>query len=138
MNRGVGEKPIQAPHHPIPNTKFPSITALLNTLLHPLLFLKAFPGAIPRKFPKAFSKAFPKAFAELEADWLAPHHLIPNIKYAPITAFLIRYNYHKRARGSHHPVPKSYGLPKSVNKLIAQPPTMGHESSPKDIIPLKI
>ena len=34
----------------------------------------------------------------LESDLLAPHHSIPNAKFAPVTAFLNRSTYHKSAK----------------------------------------
>ena len=37
---------------------------------------------------KIFHKIFPQDFPELDPDWLAPHHPIPNAKFPPITAFL--------------------------------------------------
>ena len=169
-----------APHHPIPNTKFPPITASLKLAfpLHPVLqdfparfftlefparfshkifsswiligwlpitlfqmitfhqslpflnwlfpndkfpqpcparFQTDFPVRFPAEFPSRFSlknfpqdfptrfscknflqefptifscKIFPQDFSELDPDWLAPHHPIPNAKFPPITAFL--------------------------------------------------
>ena len=89
-----------APHHPIPRAKFPTITALLNRptyhkRLFPLLhFPQDFPATIscnnfPQDFPTTFSRnIFPQHFLELDPDWLAPHHPIPNAKFPPITAFL--------------------------------------------------
>ena len=35
-------------------------------------------------FPKPFSKPFP----ELDADWLFPHHPIPNAEFPPVAAML--------------------------------------------------
>ena len=70
-----------APDHPIPNAKFPPITAFLK-LAFPLLL-------VPQEFPARIShKIFPQDFPELDPDWLAPHHPIPNAKFPPITAFL--------------------------------------------------
>ena len=60
----------------------------------------------------------------LKSDWLAPHHPILNAIFAPITAFLKRYTYHKSAKASLHPVPKSYGYPKSMNKLTLNEPAI--------------
>ena len=53
----------------------------------------------------------------LESDWLAPRRPILNAIFTPITAFLKRYIIIKVPRAPHHPVPKSYGHPKSMNKL---------------------
>ena len=40
-------------------------------------------------FPSSFShQIFPQDFPELDPDWLAPHHPIPNAQFPPITAFL--------------------------------------------------
>ena len=35
-----------------------------------------------------FPEIFPQDFPEMDPDWLAPHHSIPNTKFPPITAFL--------------------------------------------------
>ena len=57
-------------------------------------FPQDFPATIshkifPQEFPARFSrKIFPQDFPELDPDWLAPHHPIPNAKFPPITAFL--------------------------------------------------
>ena len=41
------------------------------------------------RFPTRFShKVFLQDFPELDPDWLAAHHPIPNAKFPPITAFL--------------------------------------------------
>ena len=48
-------------------------------------FLQDFSAAFPARFSH---KIFPQDFAELDPDWLAPHHPIPNAKFPPITAFL--------------------------------------------------
>ena len=105
-----------APHHPIPNAKFPPITVFLKLALFPIshsykIFPQDFPARISRKifpqeFPARFSrknfpqdfpqdfparishKIFPQDFPELDTDWLAPHHPIPNAKFPPITVFL--------------------------------------------------
>ena len=58
------------------------------------IFPQDFPARFSRKnFPQEFPariscKIFPKDFPELNTDWLAPHHPIPNAKFPPITAFL--------------------------------------------------
>ena len=50
---------------------------------------KNFPLDFPAKFSDKIShKIFPQDFPELDPDWLAPHHPIPNAKFPPITAFL--------------------------------------------------
>ena len=108
-----------APHHPIPNAKFPPITAFLRLAFS----LPPFPTRISHKiflqdFPTRIScKNFPQDFSKLDPDWLAPHHPITNTKFPPITALLNRPTYHKRSRCPHHPFLKSYGNPKSMNKL---------------------
>ena len=54
----------------------------------------------PQEFPTRFSrKNFPQDFPELDPDWLAAHHPIPNAKFPPITALLNRTTYHKKFRG---------------------------------------
>ena len=60
----------------------------------------------PQEFPVRFSrKIFPQDFSKLDPDWLAPHHLIPNAKFPPITALLNRPTYHKRSKVSPPPFP---------------------------------
>ena len=59
---------------------------------------KHFPQTFPTRFsckillqtyPARFSpKNFQQEFPELDPDWLAPHHPIPNAKFPPITVFL--------------------------------------------------
>ena len=72
----------------------------------------------PQEFPARCSrKIFPQDFPELDPDWLAPNHPIPNAKFPPITALLIGLLIIKGPRCPHHPFPKSYGNPKSINKL---------------------
>ena len=110
-----------SPHHPIPNAKFPPITKL---------FSKPFPKPFPKPFLKPFPAAFPKPFPKimevsmLEYDWLAVHHAIPKAKFPLITALLNRSTYYRSAKGLHHLVPKSYGRPKSVNKLTLNEPAI--------------
>ena len=54
-----------------------------------------------KNFPARFScKNFPQDFLELDPDWLAPHHPIPNAKFPPIAALLNRPTYHKRSKES--------------------------------------
>ena len=58
-------------------------------------------------FPARFScKIFPQDFPELDPDWLAPHHPIPNAKFPPITALLNMPIYHKSAKVSPPPFPQ--------------------------------
>ena len=63
-------------------------------LLHTIkTFSARFPTRLPTAFPAAFPprishKIFPQDFPELDPDWLAPHHPIPNAKFPPITALL--------------------------------------------------
>ena len=87
------------PHHPIPNAKFPPITAFLKLVFPLLLVLQEFPTRISHKI-------FPQDFPELDPDWLAPHHPIPNAKFPPITALLNRPTYHKRSKVSPPPFPQ--------------------------------
>ena len=84
-----------SPHHPIPNGKFPPITAFLKLAFSP----PPFPTRISRKI-------FPQDFPELDPDWLAPHHPIPSAKFPPITAQLNRPTYHKRSMLSPPPFPQ--------------------------------
>ena len=49
------------------------------------IFLQGFPARFSHKVS---CKIFPQDFPELDPDWLAPHHPIPNAKFPPITAFL--------------------------------------------------
>ena len=57
-------------------------------------FLQEFPtrfshNNFSQDFPATISRInFPQDFPELDTDWLAPHHPIPNGKFPPITAFL--------------------------------------------------
>ena len=61
----------------------------------------------PQEFPARFShKDFPQDFPELDPDWLAPHHPIPNAKFPPITTLLNRPTYHKSAKVSPPPFPQ--------------------------------
>ena len=79
-----------APHHPIPNAKFPPVTAFLKLAFSPPPCPARFSCKIfLQNFPARFSqKNFPQDFPELNPDWLAPHHPIPNAKFPPVTAFL--------------------------------------------------
>ena len=92
-----------APHHPIPNAKFPPITVFLQLAFSPPPFLARFShknflqefhatiscNNFPQHFPATISRnIFPQHFPELDTDWLAPHHPIPNAKFPPITVFL--------------------------------------------------
>ena len=61
----------------------------------------------------------------VESDWLAPYHLIPNAKFPPIAAFLNRstyHTYHKSAKASPPPCPKSHGRSESMNELTINEP----------------
>ena len=97
-----------APHHPIPNAKFPPITAFLKLVFSPPPFPTRFSRKnFPQDFPARIScKIFPQDFPELHPDWLAPHHPIPNAKFSPITALLNRPTYHKRSKVSPPPFPQ--------------------------------
>ena len=92
-----------APHHPIPNAKYPPITAFLKLAFSPppfparfscKIFQQQFPtrfsrNNFPQDFPTTIShKIFLQDFPELDPHGLAPHHPIPNAKFSPITAFL--------------------------------------------------
>ena len=129
-----------APHHPIPNAKFPPITAFLKLAFSPpprishknfpqefpaTIFHKIFPQEFshknfplnfPQDFPARIShKIFPQDFPELDPDWLAPHHPIPNAKFPPITALLNRPTYHKRSKVSPPPFPQILWEPQIMN-----------------------
>ena len=106
-----------APHYPIPNAKFPPITAFLKLFFSPppcpaRISHKNFPQDFSRKnFPQDFPttisrKIFPQDFPELDPDWLASHHPIPNAKFPPITALLNRPTDHKRSKVSPPPFPQ--------------------------------
>ena len=94
-----------APYHPIPNAKFPPITAFLKLAFSPPPFSTRFSCKnFPQDFPTRIShKIFPQKFPALDPDWLAPHHPIPNTKCPPITALLNRPTYHKRSKVSPPP-----------------------------------
>ena len=76
------------------------------------IFPQEFPARIshknfPQDFPARFScKNFLQDFPELDPNWLAPHHPIPNAKFPPITALLNRPTYHKRSKVSPPPFPQ--------------------------------
>ena len=76
------------------------------------IFPQEFPARFSRKnfpqdFPARFSrKIFPQDFPELDPDWLAPHHPIPDAKFPLITALLNRPTYHKRSKVSPPPFPQ--------------------------------
>ena len=82
----------------------------------------------PQDFPtRIFCKIFLQDFPKLNPDWLAPHHPIPNAKFPPITALLNGPTYHKSAKVSPPPFLKSYGNPKSMNKLTLNEPAITTE-----------
>ena len=95
-------------HHPIPNAKFPPITAFLKLAFSPPPCPARFSCKIfPQEFPTRFShKIFLQDFPELDPDWLVSHHPIPNAKFPPITALLNRPTYHKSAKVSPPPFPQ--------------------------------
>ena len=68
--------------------------SFLNWLFPLLPFPQEFPARFshknfPQDFPTIISrKNFPQDFPELDTDWLAPHHPIPNANFPPITVFL--------------------------------------------------
>ena len=62
-------------------------------------FLQDFLARFPRKI-------FLQDFPELDPDWLAPHHPIPNAKFPPITALLNMPTYHKSTKVSPPPFPQ--------------------------------
>ena len=74
----------------------------------PQEFLARFSHKIfPQDCPARFShKIFLQDFPELDPDWLAPHHPIPNAKFPPITALLNMHTYHKSAKVSPPPFPQ--------------------------------
>ena len=59
-----------APHHPIPNAKFPPITAFLKLAFSP----PPCPTRISRKI-------FPPDFPKLDPDWLAPLTLFQMLNF---------------------------------------------------------
>ena len=75
-------------------------------------FLQDFPTRLshkifPQEFPARFSrKNFPQDFNELDPDWLASHHPIPNAKFLPITGLLNMPTSHKSAKVSPPPFPQ--------------------------------
>ena len=96
--------------------KFP---ARISCKIFPQEFPTRFSHKIfPQEFPTRFyCKNFPKDFPELDPDWLAPHHPIPNAKFPTITALLNRPNYHKSAKVFPSPFLQILWNPKSMNKL---------------------
>ena len=93
-----------APHHPIPNAKFPPITAFLKLAFSPPFPARFSHKNFPQDFPtRIFQKIFSQDFPQLDPHWLAPHHPIPNAKFPPITALLNRPTYHKRSKVSPPP-----------------------------------
>ena len=89
------------------------------TLFQMLNFLQSLPFLnwlfplllVPQEFPTRFSHKILQDFAELDPDWLAPHHPIPNAKFPPITALLNRPIYHKRSKVSPTLSPNLMGTP---------------------------
>ena len=69
----------------------------------------------PINFPNN-SRTTPRTNGNFHARtyWLAPLH--------PNHCLLNRSTYYKSAKAQHHPVPKSYGHPKSMNKLTLNEP----------------
>ena len=57
----------------------------------------------PTDFPATFSL---QHFSELDPDWLALRHPIPNAKFPPITALLNMPTYHKSAKVFPPPFPQ--------------------------------
>ena len=103
------------PHHPIPNAKFPPITAFLKLAFSP-------PPCPATISCNNFLQDFPARFScKIFTSWIL-------IGWLPITLFQM-LNFHqslpcqiglliiKGPRCPHHPFPKSYGNPKSMNKL---------------------
>ena len=72
----------------------------------PQYFLQHFLQDFPQHFPQDFQQHFAKVFPELDPDWLAPHHPIPNAKFPPITALLNMSTYHKSTKVSPPPFPQ--------------------------------
>ena len=85
----------------------PLYTIKTFSAIFPTRLIAAFPTGIfhkifPQDFPTRFSrKIFPQDFPELDPDWLALHHPIPNATFSPITAFL-------KLAFSHLPVPQHF------------------------------
>ena len=62
---------------------------------------------VPQHFPARTShKIFSQDFPELDLDWFAPHHPIPNATFPPITALLNMPTYYKSAKVSPPPFPQ--------------------------------
>ena len=107
----------------------------LNWLFPLLHFSQEFPTRFshkifPQQFPARFShKIFPQVFPELDPDWLAPHHPIPNAKFPPITTFLklvfplLLFPQDFPARFSHKIFPQQFSARFSSNNFPQQFPT---------------
>ena len=99
-------------------TRFPTRISRKNfpqdfpTRISRKIFPQEFPARFSHKnflhdFPTRISrKIFPQDFPQLDPDWLAPHHPIPNAKFPPITALLNRPTYHKSIKVSPPPFPQ--------------------------------
>ena len=80
-------------------------------------------------FGPGFGLRFAQTLAQMEnsiteSDCSFSHHLIPNAKFQPIIVQLNRLAYHKSAKVSLHPFPKSPEHPKSMNKLTLNKPAI--------------
>ena len=69
------------------------------------------PEQKPEQKPQQKPQQKPEQNPEQLPDWLAPHHPILNATFPPITAMLNRPTYHKSAKGSPPPFPKSVRAP---------------------------
>ena len=94
----------------------------------PQTFPQTFPQTIPNFSPKLFPKLSPEPMeiSMLESDWLAPHHPFQMLNLLQSLPFLIGLFIIKVPRPPHHPLPKSYGHPESMNKLTLNKPAKIH------------
>ena len=80
----------------------------------------------PQQFPARFScKICLQDFPELDPDWLAPHHPIPNAKFSPITGFLkLAFSTPPfTTRFSHKNFPQQFPARFSCNNFLQDFPT---------------
>ena len=95
---------------------------LLNWLFPSTLFYKIF----LQDFPTRIScKIFPQDFPELDPDWLAPHHPIPNANFPPITAFL-------KLAFSPQPCPARFQTDFPARFTVEFPARFSHMNFPQD------
>ena len=131
-----GFLPFLDPLHAIKtfSARFPArFPTRLPTAFQARISCKNFPQDFPQDFPARFShKNFPQDFPELDPDWLAPHHPIPNAKFPAITALLNRPTYHKSAKVSPPPFPQISWEPQVNEKLTLNEPATRPELRKKN------